>query len=103
MALPRAIWVASSAFDGMIEAFDVAYEVKDPRPLWKTRLLALGLAATGGCLLLSGLTIMILGPRFGVVVSFAKGPRTEVRLSYHANQGIDQGTSRSARAAAPPT
>jgi len=33
------------------------------------------------------------------VVSFA----TEVRSSYHANQGIDQGTSRSARAAAPPT
>ena len=59
------IWVASSAFDGMIEALDVAYEVKDPRPLWKTRLLALGLAATSGCLLLSGLTIMILGPQFG--------------------------------------
>jgi len=30
-------------------------------------------------------------------------PGTKVRLSYHANQGIHQGTSRSARAAAPPT
>jgi membrane protein len=59
------VWIASSAFDGMIEALDVAYEVKDLRPFWKTRLLALGLAATTGCLLLTGLTVMILGPRFG--------------------------------------
>ncbi len=60
------IWTVSSAFDAVIEALDVAYEVKDLRPLWKTRLLALGLAATGGGLLLCGLTIMILGPQFGV-------------------------------------
>ena len=59
------IWVASSAFDAMIEALDVAYDVKDLRPFWKTRLLALCLAVTTGCLLLTGLTIMILGPRFG--------------------------------------
>ena len=59
------IWVASSAFDAMIEALDLAYEVEDTRPLWKTRLLALGLAAATGCLLLCGLTIMILGPQFG--------------------------------------
>ena len=59
-------WIASSAFDAMIEALDVAYDVEDSRPFWKTRLLALGLAATSGGLLLSGLTVMILGPRFGL-------------------------------------
>jgi membrane protein len=59
------LWTASSAFDAMIEALDVAYDVTEIRPFWKTRLVALGLAATTGCLLLSGLTIMILGPRFG--------------------------------------
>ena len=59
------LWTASSAFDAIIEALDVAYEVKDIRPFWKTRLLALGLAATTGCLLLFGLTVMILGPQFG--------------------------------------
>src|SRR5258708_14398671 len=70
------IWIASSAFDAMIEALDVAYDVKDPRPLWKTRLLALGLAATTGCLLLSGLTAMMLGPRCGAWIAnkFALGP-----------------------------
>jgi membrane protein len=59
------IWAASTAFVAMIEALDLAYEVKDSRPFWKTRLLAFGLAVTTGCLLLCGLTIMILGPQFG--------------------------------------
>jgi membrane protein len=59
------IWVVSSAFDAMIEGLDTAYRVKNPRPLWKTRLLAIGLAATTGFLLLCGMTVMILGPQFG--------------------------------------
>jgi membrane protein len=59
------VWVASSAFDAMIEALNVAYEVREVRPFWKTRLLAVGLAAATGCLVFFGLTVMILGPRFG--------------------------------------
>ncbi len=59
------MWIASSAFDAMIEALDVAYQVKEARPFWKTRLLAIGLAATTGCLLVCGLVVMILGPEFG--------------------------------------
>ena len=49
----------------MIEALDLAYDVADPRPFWKTRLLAIGLAAVTGCLMLCALVVMILGPRFG--------------------------------------
>jgi len=67
------IWIASSAFDAMIEALDVAYDVDDPRPFWRSRVLALGLAATTGCLLLTGLTIMILGPRFGAWLAVRSG------------------------------
>lgn len=59
------VWIASSAFDGMIEALDVCYNVKEVRPFWKTRLLAVGLAAATGVLLLSGFAIMIFGPRLG--------------------------------------
>jgi membrane protein len=59
------IWIASSAFDAMIEALDMAYEVKDLRPFWKTRLLAIGLAGATAVLLISGLSAMILGPRLG--------------------------------------
>jgi membrane protein len=59
------IWVASAAFDAIIEALDIAYDVDDPRPFWKTRLLAVGLAAISGGLLLGALAVTIVGPRFG--------------------------------------
>lgn len=59
------IWVGSSAFAAMIEALDIAYDVQDNRPYWKTRLLSVGLAAMSGGLLLIALVTMILGPRFG--------------------------------------
>jgi membrane protein len=59
------IWTASAAFDSMIEALNIAYDVKDDRPFWKTRLLAIALAAIIGSLLLSALGLMVVGPRFG--------------------------------------
>jgi len=59
------IWLASGAFSALIEALDIAYDADDTRPFWKTRLLAIGLSAMTGALLLSALTVMILGPRFG--------------------------------------
>jgi membrane protein len=58
------IWTASAAFDSMIEALDIAYDVKEGRPFWKTRLLAIALAAMIGSLLLAALAVMVVGPRF---------------------------------------
>jgi len=59
------LWVASAAFDATIEALNIAYDVEECRPFWKTRLLALALAAISGGLLLSALVVMMVGPRFG--------------------------------------
>ncbi len=59
------IWVASSAFDAIIEALDIAYDVKDSRPFWKTRLLAVVLGGVCTGLWLSALAVMMAGPRFG--------------------------------------
>lgn len=59
------LWVVSSAFDEMIEALDIAYDVHDPRPFWKTRLLALALAAVTGFSLMCAIATMIIGPRVG--------------------------------------
>ena len=59
------IWMASAAFDSMIEALDIAYDVKETRPFWKTRLLAIGLAAISEGLLLAALAVTVVGPRFG--------------------------------------
>ncbi|HET7891786.1 MAG TPA: YihY/virulence factor BrkB family protein [Candidatus Sulfotelmatobacter sp.] len=59
------LWTTSAAFDSMIEALDIAYDVKEDRPFWKTRLLAVALSAIIGALLLSALGVMLVGPRFG--------------------------------------
>ena len=59
------IWVASSGFAALIEALDIAYDAEDDRPYWRTRSLAIGLAAITGTLLLVALATMIVGPGFG--------------------------------------
>ena len=59
------IWAASAAFDAIIEALDIAYDVKEDRPFWKTRLLAIGLAGITAGLVLSALAVMIAGTHFG--------------------------------------
>ena len=59
------LWAASGGFAATIEAFNMAYEVKDDRPFWKTRPLAVGLAIVIGFLLMIALSVMIVGPKFG--------------------------------------
>lgn len=59
------LWAASGGFSAAIEALNIAYEVRDDRPFWKTRPLAIWLAFIIGVLLLTALSVMIVGPRFG--------------------------------------
>jgi len=59
------LWTASGGFAAAIEALNMAYEVEDDRPFWKTRPLAVGLAILTGVLVLIALFVMIVGPRFG--------------------------------------
>jgi membrane protein len=59
------LWTASGGFAAAIEALNIAYDVEDDRPFWKTRPLAVGLALMTGALMLVALSVMIVGPRFG--------------------------------------
>jgi membrane protein len=59
------LWAASGGFAATIEALNVAYQVNDTRPFWKTRPLALGLAFITGALFLVALLVMVVGNRFG--------------------------------------
>jgi membrane protein len=59
------LWAASGGFSAAIEALNIAYDVEDDRPFWKTRPLAVALAIVTGALLLTALSVMIVGPRFG--------------------------------------
>ncbi len=59
------LWAASGGFAATIEALNMAYEVEETRPFWKTRPLAIGLTFLIGALLLLALAVMVVGPRFG--------------------------------------
>ncbi len=59
------LWSASSGFSSMIEALDVAYDVPETRPYWKTRSLAFLLTFMIGLLMVVALSVLIVGPQFG--------------------------------------
>lgn len=65
VGLVGSIWTASSGFGTMIEALNVAYDIPETRPYWKTRGLAIALTFEVGLLLVLALAFMILGPEFG--------------------------------------
>lgn len=59
------LWAASGGFAATIEALNIAYDVREDRPFWKTRPLATALAFLIGGLMLLALAVMIVGPQFG--------------------------------------
>lgn len=59
------LWSASSGVAAMIEALNVAYDVPETRPFWKTRPQAMLLTVVLGALLITALGLMIVGPSFG--------------------------------------
>jgi membrane protein len=65
LGLFATLWAASGGFAATIEALNIAYDVQELRPFWKTRPLAILLTLLIGSLLLIALTVMVVGPRFG--------------------------------------
>jgi membrane protein len=63
------IWASSSGFAAMIEALNVAYDVPETRPYWKTRLLAIALTFGIGTVMILAVVVMIVGPDFGAWVA----------------------------------
>jgi|SRR5579864_4074409 len=59
------LWTASGGFSATIEALNIAYEVEETRPFWKTRPLAIWLTLIVGLFMLTALGLMVVGPHFG--------------------------------------
>jgi len=60
-----AIWAASGGFNAMIGALNLAYDVKEGRPFWKRRLVAIGLTIVAGGMVTIASAAMVVGPQFG--------------------------------------
>ncbi len=67
------LWSASGGFANMIEALNVAYDIPETRPIWKTRLLAIELTFEVGTLILIAFSVMIVGPEFGAYMAAHMG------------------------------
>lgn len=60
-----ALWAVSGGFAAMIEALNVAYDVPETRPFWKTRTLAISMTFVIGTLMMGAMAVLLVGPRFG--------------------------------------
>jgi membrane protein len=61
LGLVFTIWTASSGFAATIDGLNVVYRVRETRPVWKTRPIALGLTLLAGSLLLLAVGLMVEG------------------------------------------
>ena len=62
LSLIFALWASSSATVGIMDTLNIIYGVKEDRPWWRARLLAMALAAATGVLLTAALVIVVYGP-----------------------------------------
>jgi membrane protein len=61
--LLAALWAASNGMGAISEALNVAYDVKESRPWWKTRLQAIGLTTALSVLIITALLLVLSGGR----------------------------------------
>lgn len=61
--LLAALWAASNGMGAITEALNVAYGVKETRPWWKHRLMAIGLTIALSVLIITALLLVLYGGR----------------------------------------
>jgi len=86
--LLAALWTCSSAFTTMIEALNVAYDVPETRPMWRTRLLAFELTLLIGLLVAIAFAFMIVGPHFGRFLAAQLGISLEFAILWPLLQHV---------------
>lgn len=77
------VWTVSSGFAAIIDGLDVVYRVRETRPVWKTRPIALGLTLIAGSLLLVAVALMVEGTSLGTWATSRLGMDPAVLLAWH--------------------
>ena len=65
LGLVFTLWTTSSGFAAIIDGLDLVYRVRETRPVWKNRPLALGLTLLAGSLLVVAVGLMVEGTSLG--------------------------------------
>ncbi len=71
-----AIWSSSAAVVAIVSSLNRAYDIEEGRPWWQVRLTAIGLTIALALLVLSSMTLIIMGPTIAdhLASSFGFGP-----------------------------
>jgi membrane protein len=64
-----ALWAGSNGMASIMSALNVAYDVKETRPWWKAKLLAVVLTLGFSGFILTALVLMVFGPKIGETVA----------------------------------
>ena len=65
LSLVVAIWSASRGVDAIRTSLNLAYDVKESRPFWKTQAMAIAITVLGALLVLISVTVIALGGKAG--------------------------------------
>jgi membrane protein len=79
-ALFVSIWSASRGVDAVRRALNLAYDVKESRPWWKTEIASVGMTVAGAVLVLGAVAILIVGGDVGFWIAAKLGVQSEFLL-----------------------
>jgi len=65
VSLLLAVWSASRGVDAIRTSLNLAYDVKESRPFWKTQAMAIGITVVGAVVVLLSITLIALGGKGG--------------------------------------
>ena len=65
VGLLAALWSASRGVDSVRKGLNFAYDVKESRPWWRVALIAVGMTIVGTLLVLTAVTMIVLGGKAG--------------------------------------
>jgi membrane protein len=77
-----ALWAASNGMGAISESLNVAYEVKETRPWWKARLMAIGLTVALAVLIITALVLVLYGHDIAEAVAGRFGLGQAFELSW---------------------
>lgn len=79
-----ALWAGSSGMTAVITTLNITFDVKEPRPWWKRRLVAIGLTVGFALFIMSALVLMVFGPRIGSAVAGWLGLGSVFTIAWNA-------------------
>ena len=77
------IWAASGAFAALINALNRAYDVRETRPFWKVRSIAILMTLGLSILVLIGVLLLVLGPQIGDTIAQVFGLKDTFELVWN--------------------